>query len=102
MKNLKLGVIGMGYLGKALTRNLINNGCGDNLIISDINKDISTILPINNNKYVINESNILFLTVKPNNIKEILTEIEENGDQNKLIISTIAGVQIEYIEKILR
>lgn len=99
MNNLRLGIIGMGNLGTSLSKLLISNGFDTNLKVADINMSkIMDPLNIGTNKEVINESDIIFLTVKPNNMKEVLFEIKNHAHNDTLIVSTAAGIDIEYIE----
>jgi len=58
------------------------------------------IVTTSNNKEVVEKSDIIFLCVKPNNIKEILEEIK-NSIQDQIIISIAAGIRIKQIEKVI-
>lgn len=107
MHNHKLGIIGLGNLGISLSRLLIRNGFGNHLLVSDKNLDnpyLKSGFWTATNSEVINKSDIIFLCIKPNNIKDVINEINDDYhlDYDKLIISTAAGVDIEYIEKKLK
>ncbi|MAE42403.1 pyrroline-5-carboxylate reductase [Candidatus Woesearchaeota archaeon] len=103
---IKIGFIGTGNMAKALIRNIKNadNCC---IIASDKNQDklskaekeleIST---TKSNKELAQESEIIFLCVKPKDIAAVLEEIREIAE-NKVIISIAAGVKISSIEKII-
>lgn len=98
----KLAIIGCGNLGSSIARLLVINGYGNNLTISDKNSNVDIIksglynLPTYEN---IEKSDTIFISVKPNVIPDILNDIRSYGDENKLIISTAAGVSIDYIQK---
>jgi len=97
----KLAIIGVGNLGSALARLMVLNGYGNSLIISDKNQNLDIMksgLWTASNRQAIEKSDTIFISVKPNLANEVLTEIKSYGDENKLIISTAAGVSIDYIE----
>ena len=106
MKNI--GVIGTGNLGKRLAGLLCRNNLQDFMVISDKNTDELEMLCdkynlcSDSNKEVIEDSDIIFLTVKPHNIKDVCDEINEHTNRNihakkKTIISAAAGVPIHKI-----
>ena len=48
-----------------------------------------------------NKADYVFLSVKPQNIKEVLSEISKYDYQDKIFISICAGITIDSIEKML-
>ena len=92
MQNIKIGIIGIGNLGKSINKTFVGNGFHKSICLSDNDK---------NNNYVINNSDILILSIKPSNMKRVLGQIERFGDQNKLIISSVAGIENDFIENYL-
>jgi len=92
MQNIKIGIIGIGNLGKSINKTFVGNGFHKSIYLSDNDK---------NNNYVINNSDILILSIKPSNMKRVLGQIERFGDQNKLIISSVAGIENDFIENYL-
>ncbi len=94
MKNLTIGIIGLGNMGKA-----IKDGILKKKLIS--NKKLLISNQQSSNKKVSIKSKILILAVKPQAIKKVLEEIKNTVSKNKLIISIAAGVEIKIIEKIL-
>jgi len=91
-QNMKtIGIIGAGNLGKHLYK------------MFECNR-LEYLVNIGNNKNnipVIDTSDIIFLTVKPNDIKKVCEEIKQNNKWNdqKTIISTAAGVSSSKINE---
>jgi len=92
MQNVKIGIIGIGNLGKIINKTFTCNGFHKSIFLSDNHK---------NNNYLIKNSHIIILSIKPSNVKKVLGEIEKFGDQNKLIISCVAGIENDFIENYL-
>lgn len=105
MKNI--GIIGTGNIGKCLIKLMCSNNAHNHLTVSDLNSDIAYELSerfdvsAENNQETIEMSDILFLTVKPDNIKGVCDEINQytqGGAKHKLtIISSAAGVPVDKI-----
>lgn len=103
-----IGIIGMGNMGSHLFRLLKKNRLDLFLSVSDTNlsrtKNITEV-PVITTRENIEDSDILFVTVKPNNVREICKEINKIslrtnlGDNKKTIISTAAGVSISKIQE---
>ena len=106
--NRKIGFIGCGNMGKAMLGALvkskdINN---DNIIVSTkseesakrINKEFEVKATVVNTE-VAEESNILFLAVKPYFFKEVIEEIKDKVNDDTIIISIAAGITIAQIEE---
>lgn len=104
----KIGFIGCGNMGKAMLGALvkskdINN---DNIIVSTkseesakrINKEFEVKATVVNTE-VAEESNILFLAVKPYFFKEVIEEIKDKVNDDTIIISIAAGITIAQIEE---
>ena len=105
-----IGVIGTGNLGTHLVQLLCRNKLHDFIILSDEDNTKAELLgkeynldtlSTNDN---IHRSDIIFLTVKPDNIKSVCGNIRDItkctfANQEKLIISTAAGVPIEKIKE---
>jgi len=97
----RVGIIGAGNLGTHLVQ-MLKSVPLCKLIISDIDsikaKKLGTKfnVPVKSNNDNILESDILFLAVKPNNMKRVCKSINI-AQTNKTIISTAAGVTTPYI-----
>lgn len=105
---MKLGFIGCGNMATAIINGILNNKVIDsnNIYAYDTYepaiKKLITELGINacnSNIDVFNNSDILFLAVKPNIISTVLTELDSANTENQpLIISIAAGKTIEFLE----
>lgn len=101
----KIGIIGVGNMGTHLIKLIFRNKLGPYVLASDQNLhmakenlsrlDKNILRPINT---VVEECDILFLTVKPNNVKEVCYLIKKN-DRNKvkIVVSAAAGVSINHL-----
>lgn len=94
MNNKTLGIIGFGNMGRAIQDGLLKNKLISKERLLTSNKQ-------GNNKEVASKSNILILAVKPQIIKNILEELRDIASSDKLIISIVAGAEINSLEKIL-
>jgi pyrroline-5-carboxylate reductase len=108
--NEKIGFIGTGNMGEALLRGIINSGlvAPELIYASDINKEKLGILSkelniniANNNKELIDNSDIILIAVKPDIVKSVLSEISGIFHQPKWFISIAAGINTSFIESIL-
>lgn len=106
----KIGFIGCGNMGKAILGGIINSGkiALENIFVSTrseeskskIENEFKIKASLDNNE-VTAFSDILFLAVKPNIFKDVLKEISENINRDKLVVSIAAGVTVKDIEDIL-
>ncbi len=103
-----LSFIGAGQMAEALITGILSSGKlnSSDIIASDVHIERISEL---GNKYGIKTTSdnrkatskqIVVLSVKPQNAKEVCTEISKNVE-NKLVISIMAGIRIDYIEGIL-
>lgn len=110
MIDKKVGIIGYGSMGSMLL-----NGFIDSNIIKKSNLYVSTrtrekLLNLKNigiticssNNELVNKSDLIFICVKPLEIKDILNEIVNNLTNNKHIISIAGSVTIENLESIYK
>jgi len=104
----KVGFIGGGNMGTALLKGLLQSGQCDagQLMVSDISQQRLEYLQgtykvsvSTRNEEVATGSDVLFLAVKPQQVKEILAEIGTHIDHLPLVISVAAGVEIATIEQ---
>ena len=95
---MKIGIIGLGNMGKSLFRLFSKNRFEMNIILSDKNREKTLdghfVTSIEEN---IQNSDILFICVKPNDIDEVLKLFE--NVKNKTIVSCVAGVKLKDIQK---
>lgn len=105
---MKIGIIGAGNLGSAIAKGIIAKGGFGQLIISKRNTHTIADLQGDNvevtsdNKYLIENSDILILTLKPYTILPFLKEYKEmlRMDQHS-IISAATGITIGEIEEVV-
>ena len=89
---MKVGIIGNGNLGAALAR-LFNANGFYNFNISDVDKHRAHM----RNKENIQNSDVLFLCVKPSDMVNVLPDFRNT--RNKVVVSSAAGISIADIEK---
>ena len=103
--SLKIGILGSGFMGSSIAKGIHDVFPKVEITINDIDKNKLSFLKDNlgvntseNNKETVQNSNVVFLAVKPNIIPKILEEIKPYVTKDKLIISIAAGVTIETLE----
>lgn len=104
----KIGFIGAGNMASAIAGGIISSGIASPSEIIIFDKNISQyskfdsgcIRAINLVDLVTN-SDYVFFSIKPQNIKEILTEIKPLNIKDKVFVSICAGITISSIESIL-
>lgn len=110
MKFKKIGFIGCGKMAGAIIKGILKSGfiSADRILASKSNKDnikeISEKLGVKitlNNKEIAEFGDIIFIGVKPNQVKTVLNEIKGIITSDKLIVSMAAGVKISDIENVL-
>ena len=106
----KIGFIGCGKMASAIIKGIIKTDyiSSENVIASKFSPDnlenVSKQLGIKitlDNKEVANFGDIIFITVKPNQVEGVLKEIKDFITPEKLIISVAAGVKTSFIEALL-
>jgi pyrroline-5-carboxylate reductase len=103
---VKIGFIGCGNMGSAIIKALVKKYSSEYIYISDLNakalEEIQKKYKVNvgNNYFVVQNSDIIFLAVKPNVYHIVLNEIKELS-QGKVIISMAAGKSISDVQMVL-
>jgi pyrroline-5-carboxylate reductase len=108
----KIGFIGAGNMGQAMIGALIKSGCSeaDNIFASDPFEQVTdaikqsfgvTILP--NNSEIIQQCDVIIFAVKPQSIKEVLSDLGKlsafkNITKKKIFISIAAGTRLSKLE----
>ena len=104
----KIGFIGSGKMAGAIIKGLIETGfaSADNIKatqaeptgLEEKSKKLGGIKVILDNKELVQNSDVIFIAVKPNQVLSVLEEIKPYISKEKLIISIAAGVNTEKIE----
>lgn len=106
---MKIGFIGSGNMGKAIIGGIISSGIykADEIYAVDLIKENITELikkyGINdgeNNINIAKNSDILFLSVKPNVYSDVINEIKDFINENQIIVSIAAGKSINEISQL--
>ena len=104
LKDKKIGCIGIGNMGSAITAGLVDKILIDNINIIDTDKqkldELSKKYKIKSSKTIealVNDSDIIIIAVKPNIVAEIVEQIGQDI-KNKIIVSIAAGISISTIE----
>ena len=109
-RDVKIGFIGCGKMASAIIKGVIDSGflLREQILASEVDNEFAQnkskelrIKVLTDNKSLVNEANIVFLAIKPNYVKEVLTEIKNELQFDTLIVSIAAGVSINTIENIL-
>lgn len=105
---MKIGFIGCGNMASAMIKGIVKSNliCSENIIASDPNetklnnmKNEMNISIGEDNIEVAKNSNILFLSIKPNKYKDIINEIKGSVDGNTIIITIAAGIALKDTEE---
>lgn len=107
MKNI--AIIGLGNMGQALLKGLLDSKVVDRKNIVGIEKDRSKSdfvtenlkIRVFDNFEALKNVQIIIIAVKPQNIEEVLDKIKKFGEK-KLIISIAAGITVSFIKKYLK
>ncbi|MBN1622205.1 MAG: pyrroline-5-carboxylate reductase [Endomicrobiales bacterium] len=106
----KIAFLGAGNMAEALIRGLVESGLVSkrDIYASDVRekrlKYIKSKYKVNisgSNKETVKKCSIIFICVKPQNMKELLDEISSLINASQLVISIAAGVSAGKIEKYL-
>ncbi|MGI6144286.1 MAG: pyrroline-5-carboxylate reductase [Peptococcia bacterium] len=109
MVQQRIGFIGAGAMGEAILKGLLAGGyAAEKILISDLQKERLEFLAENyyvktttENNVVVENSDVIILAIKPQNLKEAIESCVDAVDTHKVIISIIAGVSTEKLEGLL-
>ncbi len=104
--NDKIAVIGAGMMGGAIVKSLLKSGYTGKITAVDIQSEllreqekIGASVGTDNRKAAA-EANVIFICVKPNNVKNVLKQISKEA-KGKLVISIAATVPLNFLKKIV-
>ena len=106
----KIGFIGAGNMGGAILGGIVNSGIIDNEHVIASAKSDKTLERIKNeykvnvtkdSKEVSRFADLIVVAVKPNIYDEVLEEIKDEIDKEKIVITIAAGKTIESVQRII-
>lgn len=106
LKDRLLGFIGAGNMAEAMIRGIVQNQLvpPDRILASDISGErrehISGTLhveTVRDNGSLVDQSNVIFLSVKPQAVPRVLNGIGPHMGPEKLLVSIVAGVPIKTL-----
>ena len=111
IKNRKIGFIGAGFMAQAMISGLLSSKTlkGENVYITNKSnidklkeiKDLWNVNTTTDKSFLVKETDIIVLAVRPGDVKEVLEEIKDFVSDSHLIITLAAGISISYIKNIL-
>ena len=105
---MKLGIIGFGNMAEAILGGILTGGFVVKEDITVSGKDESMLTKASekygvgvetDNKKVVNASDVILLSVKPQILPDVIEEIRDVCSKDKLIISIVAGKTQKWIEE---
>jgi len=106
---MNIGIIGYGRMGKMLAEKFSSSGLSEmeNIFVSNRSKDKlksvkEGISVCENNLHLAEKSDIIFICVRPSDIKNILAEINPSIKTDALLVSLNGSITFEMLEKISR
>ena len=109
MEKFKVGVIGVGRMGKALLEGLTSKLVSpQSITVFDVDPAKLNLVKKNgvrlavSNHEVISSSDIVLLAVKPQVIDEVLSEIKAQVNEQQIIISIAAGITLKHLAQYLK
>ena len=101
-----IAVIGAGVIGGAIVKSLLKSKYDGKIMATSKELDklkelekLGAVIPLDNKKAA-KDSAIIFICVKPNNVRNVLEEINKEIE-GKLVISTAATIPLEFYKKIV-
>lgn len=109
---MRIGFIGTGNLGSMLIRSFIKGNAISEENINIINRspkkakkikeEYTQIKNYTDHKQLVQDSDLIFLCVKPLDLKDVLEKTGRNFSQDKLIISTLLAPPLADLERIIK
>ncbi|MBR4950077.1 MAG: pyrroline-5-carboxylate reductase [Clostridia bacterium] len=104
MNNKKIGFIGEGNMAGAIINGIIKNGSNPcDINVFDVDKSKMDYYKSNSfntctdTSSLVNESDIVVFAVKPFHLEEVLNEIKHCDLHNKIFVSIVAGIKMDFI-----
>lgn len=108
--DLRYAVIGAGKLGLGIIKALLRAEIPKHNVIATVKslesverlrKEVSDIKVIRNNVEAVRESDVVFLCVKPSQSINVLKELRSVLNRSKLLVSTVAGLPLQVIDRVV-
>ena len=103
----KVGFIGTGTMAKAIVKGLVSSNFAAELYGYDLNKNGYEILQecgvklLESANELVELCNFVVLAVKPQNMAEVLQQINPSFEESKVVVSIAAGISEEFVASIL-
>ncbi|WP_158212460.1 pyrroline-5-carboxylate reductase [Natranaerobius trueperi] len=106
--NLKVGVIGVGNMGQSLIKGFIDSKTlpAENVVVFNRSKEKVINLQESHNvteassiEELVDQCNVIFLSIKPQDLSNLLENISNKDIDNKIFVSVVVGVSISFIEE---
>jgi len=110
VKRMKIGLIGAGNMAEAIIGSLLASKqfTPHEISVSDISADRRKVIKqsfqvnvYSKNQVVPGVADVLFLSVKPQQIQEVLAEISSDVGHQHLVVSIVAGKKLDFIQSML-
>ncbi len=109
MRNKKITIVGAGNMGGAIVNGMIKSGFipAENISVADRKVSIlqkmkeQGVAGFENNRDAVKNADVIILAVKPYHTESVINEIKPELTIDKIVISIIAGVGIEDLEKLI-
>ncbi len=107
---VSIGFVGAGNMATALIDGILDKGICDNIGIWASDKDDSRLKKLeerfeinatDKNSLVLDNTDVIFIAVKPQDIDMVLSDIKDFVTEEKIIISIAAGISIKKIESVI-
>jgi pyrroline-5-carboxylate reductase len=110
IKNRKVGFIGVGNMGQAIMRALVESHTLDPKCVFATNRSAGKLLkvqeaygvqPLNTNEELVDACDVVFLCVKPQDLVEVLEPIASSFQEHHVVLSLAAGFSLKSLRKLL-
>ena len=105
---MRIGFIGAGNMGQAIIRSLVNRKAlnPSEITVSRLHADkedwlrYSSITIVNDNCFVAQSCEYIFMAIKPGQAESVISEIKEHFE-NKVLVSIMAGWEFDHLQRML-
>lgn len=108
LKNQRIGFIGAGNMAQAMIKGLIEGGyiSADHILVSNRShgklnklKDQYQIQTFDNNESLVENSDIVILAMKPQDLLSAVEPISQSFNDDQIVMSIAAGIKMPVLEK---